>query len=37
MLLEQGRKLDTVIDVIKDLANAVKHNTNRVEKVVSKI
>ena len=35
MLMEQGEKLDTVVDVIKDMAEAVRHNTNVVEKVVS--
>lgn len=35
ILNEQGGKLDTVVDVIKDLA-FVKHNTNVVEKVVIK-
>ncbi|MEM6523965.1 MAG: hypothetical protein AAGF85_04790 [Bacteroidota bacterium] len=36
ILTQQDAKLDTVVDVIKDLAEAVKHNTNVVEKVVSK-
>jgi regulator of PEP synthase PpsR (kinase-PPPase family) len=36
LLQSQGQKLDMVIEVIKDLSSAVKHNINSVESMLSK-
>lgn len=36
ILTAQGEKIDTVVDVIKDLASTLKHNTMVAEKVVVK-
>ena len=36
LLQSQGQKLDLVVEVIKDLSNAVKHNINSVEGMLSK-